>query len=66
MTVLESVLEVFSSIGDWFASAVEGIIPMFYSAETGLTFVGVLTVAGLGFSVILLVLNLIRSYLRFQ
>lgn len=64
--VLDSVLEVFSKVGDWFGESIEGIVPMFYNADTGLTFIGVMTVAGLGFSVILLVLNLIKGYLRFQ
>lgn len=52
-SVLTSILEVFSSVGDWIATAVTDLIPMFYGAE-GLTFLGVLAVAGLAFSVIFL------------
>lgn len=49
--VLTSIFEVFSSVSSWIVEAVVGVIPMFYSAETGLTFVGVLAVAGLAMSV---------------
>lgn len=64
-TVVDSVLNVFDRIGTWFTGAIEDLIPMFY-VNGELTFVGVLAVAGLGISVILLVLNTIKDYLRFR
>lgn len=63
--VLTSVLEVFSSVGTWMAEAVNDLIPMFYG-ETGLTFLGVLSVAGLAFSVIFLILGVISNFLSFR
>lgn len=64
-TVLDKVLAVFDAIGDWFANAVENLIPMFYT-NGELTFVGILAVAGLGISVIMLILNTIKDYLHFR
>ena len=64
-TVLDKVLEVFTSIGNWIAGAVEDLVPMFYNGGE-LTFMGVLAVAGLAFSVIFLVLNVIQNFLHFR
>ena len=55
MSILESVLGVFDSIGDWIVTAVTDMMAMFYTAEGGLSLLGVLAVAGLAFSVIFLV-----------
>lgn len=65
MTVLESILEVFESVGTWIASAVQNLIPMFYGTD-GLTFLGVLAVAGLAFSVSFLIIGLIQNFLHFR
>jgi hypothetical protein len=66
MTVLEAVLEVFTSIGEWIPGAVTQLLPMFYTAEEGLTFLGVLAVAGLAFSVVFLVMGIIQNFLHFR
>lgn len=50
--VLDSVMDVFTQIGQWIVEAVQNLIPMFWSSEGGLTFLGVLAVAGLAFSVV--------------
>lgn len=67
--VLTSILTVFSSVGEWISSAVTDLIPMFYVAtgeSSGLTFLGVLAVAGLAFSVVFLVIGLIQNFLHFR
>ena len=64
-TVLNSILEVFSAVGEWISTAVTSLVPMFY-AEGSLTFVGVLAVAGLAFSVAFLIINLISNFLHFR
>lgn len=64
-TVLEAILAVFTGIGEWIGTAVQALIPMFYVAETGLTFLGVLAVSGLGFSVIFLLIAIIQRFLHF-
>lgn len=65
-TVLDQVLNVFDSIGGWIPEAVTNLIPMFYAPDTGLTFLGVLAVAGLAFSVIFLVMGIIQNFLHFR
>lgn len=66
MTVLSAILEVFTSVGTWITTAVTNIMPMFYTAESGLTFLGVLAVAGLAFSVVFLVMGIIQNFLHFR
>lgn len=65
MNVLEAILAVFTAVGTWIGTAVTSLIPMFYTAETGLTFLGVLAVASLGFSVIFLIIGIIQRFLHF-
>lgn len=66
MTILGSVLEVFDTISTWIVGAVTDVMPMFYVAETGLTFLGVLAVAGLAISVIFLVIGVVQNFLHFR
>ena len=65
-SVLNAVLDVFDAIGGWIPDAVQNLVPMFYAADTGLTFLGVLAVAGLAFSVVFLVMGLIQNFLHFR
>lgn len=64
INILQLILEVFSSVGTWIVTAVTNIIPMFY-AEGALTFMGVLAVAGLAFSVVFLLIGIIQRFLHF-
>lgn len=66
MNVLTAVLAVFTSIGEWIVGVIPDLLSMFWVAETGLTFLGVLAVAGLGMSVIFLVIGLIQNFLHFR
>ena len=64
MGILEAILDVFSDVGTWLQTAVTNLIPMFW-ANDSLTFLGVLAVAGLAFSVIFLVMGIIQRFLHF-
>lgn len=64
--ILTSILDVFDAVGTWIVEAVNSLTPMFYGAETGLTFMGVLAVAGLAFSVVFLILGIIQNFLHFR
>lgn len=69
MGVLDTVLAVFDGIGDWITDAVTALIPMFYTETDGtgsLTFLGVLAVAGLAFSVVFLIIGIIQNFLHFR
>lgn len=63
--VLTSVFDVFSATSTWITESVQDLIPMFYGTEGGLTFLGVLAVAGLAFSVVFLLIGLIQRFLHF-
>lgn len=65
MAILTAITEVFTAISEWIVGAVSGVMPMFYVAETGLTFLGVLAVAGLAFSVVFLLIGIVQRFLHF-
>lgn len=66
--VLTDILAIFSGVGDWIADAVNSLVPMFYTAgdNGGLTFLGVLAVAGLAISVVFLIIGVIQNFLHFR
>lgn len=69
MGVLDTVLAVFDGIGQWITDAVTALVPMFYTEVDGtgsLTFLGVLAVAGLAFSVVFLIIGIIQNFLHFR
>ena len=71
MDALTTILSVFMSVGEWIVNAITKVIPIFYVekvAETPghLTFLGVLAVAGLAFSVVFLLIGIIQRFLKFQ
>lgn len=70
MSVLEAILDVFTSVGTWIASAFSTLEPVFWTAGVegasgSLTFMGVLAVAGLAMSVAFLILGVIQRFLKF-
>lgn len=71
MAILNSILEVFTSVGQWISGAFENLMPVFYTVGEGgaggsLTVLGVLAVSSLAISVCMLIFNLIRGFLRFE
>lgn len=65
-SIITAVTSVFTAVGEWFGGAVQAMIPIFYTAEDGLTFIGTLTIMGLSISVTFLLLNVISSFLQFR
>lgn len=65
-SVITAVTEVFTSIANWLVDAFAGIMPMFYDSETGLTFLGVLASAALGFSICMMLIQWVNSFLHFR
>lgn len=65
-SVVESIMSIFTAIGTWFVSMITAMLPIFYTAEEGLTIIGVLTVCGLGVATILLVVNFIRKFFHWR
>lgn len=64
--ILDSVLAVFEAMATWLRDAVEAVVPMFYTAESGLTFIGVLACASLAISVAFLIFGMVRSFIQFH
>lgn len=64
--VVSVVFAVFTAIIEWLVTAVTTVVTIFYSASGGLTFIGVLTLCALGIAVALLLVNIIRSMIRFR
>lgn len=64
-SVLDAILAVFTAVGTWISTSVPTFFPLFYAAESGLTFLGVLAVAGLAFSVVFLIIGIIQKFLHF-
>ena len=65
-SLVTEILAVFTMIGTWLTTAVTSLMPMFYVAGSGLTFLGVLAVVGLAFSVVFLLIGLIQKFLHFR
>lgn len=66
MEVITAITGIWTKIITWLTSAITAVIPIFYDDSSGLTFMGVLAVCGLGFSVIFLVIGLIQNFLHFR
>lgn len=64
-TIISSITAVFTAIGEWIVSAIEMLQPIFWTSE-GLTFLGVLAVCGLAFSVVFLIIGIIQRFLHFR
>lgn len=64
--VVGQVLAVLTAIAGWFIETIPSLFPLFYSPETGLTIVGVLSVCGLGVGVILLLINKVSDFFHWR
>lgn len=65
MNVLSAITDVFTEIGEFITAQITALLPVFWTQESGLTFLGVLAVAGLAFSVIFLIMGIIQRFLHF-
>ena len=65
-SVVSSIFAVFTEILNWFTTTLGSVGNIFYTAEKGLTFIGTLSVIGLGIGVVLLVVNMLKSLIRFK
>lgn len=63
-TILDAILAVFTSIGGWITETLPTFFSLFYTGGS-LTLLGVLAVAGLGISVIFLLIGIIQRFMKF-
>ena len=66
MTALDNVFSVFTKTQEWLTGSFENVSALFYVPETGLTFLGTCAVAGLSIGVGLLVVNVVKDFIRFH
>lgn len=70
MGLLEAIFAVFTDVGDWIISALTSLMSIFWTVGADgagqLTFLGVLAIAGLAFSVIFLIIGIIQRFLHFR
>ena len=66
MSVVAQITGVFTEIAGWISKTLPSIVEVFYNAETGLTFLGTLTVVGLAISVFFLLMGLIQNFLHLR
>lgn len=64
-TVVTAIFSVFTAVSDWLVDAIQAVVPLFYAAETGLTFLGTLAIIGVGISVIFLCIGIVQRFLKF-
>ena len=65
LSILASVLEVFTQISTWLIGALQNVVDLFWS-NGELTFYGVLAVAALGISVFFLLVRIVQNFLHFR
>lgn len=66
MSIVSQITGVFKSLADWFVQTLPSITEIFYNAESGLTFLGTLSVIGVGISVFFLLMGLIQNFLHLR
>lgn len=66
MDILNAITAVFSAIFDWFIEAITSVMGLFYTAEGGLTIIGVLTIISLGIALVMLIINIVRNFLTLR
>lgn len=64
--VITALTAVFDAVMSWLATAIESVIPIFWTSTDGLTFLGVLALVGLAISVFFLIVGLIQNFLHLR
>lgn len=65
-TVVSAIVEVWTAIVTWMTTNLASVQTVFYNAETGLTFMGVLAALAVGIAVTLLLVGIIQNFLRLR
>lgn len=64
MDVISAIFEVFDAVMTWLVGAIGDAIPIFWVAETGLTFMGTLCLISLGIAVVFLLIGIVQRFLK--
>lgn len=66
MNIINEMTEVFTSIMTWIITAIQSVIGVFWTTDSGLTFLGVLALVALGVSIFFLLMGLIQNFLHLR
>ena len=71
MAIITAMTGVFDAVFQWIMTAVNAVIPVFWTAGTGesggqLTFLGILALIGLAISIFFLLVGLIQNFLHLR
>lgn len=69
MQLLTVILNVFSEVGLWIIDMLTSMEGLFWTVTDGavqLTYVGILSICGLAFSVVFLIIGVLQRFLRFK
>ena len=64
--IFEKVTTIVEKVGSLLVNLFESAVSVFYNDETGLTIIGVLSLIGVGFSLLMWAFNFIRSLLKLR
>lgn len=69
--IITAMTSVFSAVFTWILTAINSVIPLFWTAGAGdtsgsLTFLGVLSIIGLAISIFFLLVGLIQNFLHLR
>lgn len=66
MGVISQITALWTSLMNWLTTSIPSVIEIFYTSESGLTFLGTLAVVALGISVFFLLMGLIQNFLHLR
>lgn len=66
MSIVEAMTSVFTAIGEWITTTITSFTEVFYNAESGLTFLGTLTIVSLGIGLVMLLINVVKDFLQLR
>ncbi len=66
MEIVAAMTDVFEAVFTWLQSAITSVLSVFYSAESGLTVLGVLAIVALAISIFFLLVGLIQNFLHLR
>lgn len=58
-------IEALTAFGNWVISSIQLVIPIFYTAESGLTLFGWLGMGGLAVGLFMMFIGVLQNFLRF-
>ena len=64
--MIAHITQIWTDVMEWIVTAMGSVQDLFYSADSGLTFLGTLSVIGVAFGVALLVIKVVQNFLHLR